>query len=304
MDFLFPVSGVEAPLWLPPLTALVISFVTSMAGVSGAFLLLPFQMSVLGFDTPAVTPTNQVYNITATPSGIYRYLREGRLVWPLAFILIIGTVPGGVIGGFLRITVLSDPAPFKAFVGFVLLYIAWRSFQNVIRSRRAASPAPGAASEHTDWSAETISFTWKRLSFRFQGEVYSCSTISVAAFSLLVGIVGGAYGIGGAALIGPVLVSMYGLPIYAVAGASLTGTFGAAVVGVLFFQLVAPHFSPAGMAVRPDWLLGLLFGLGGIVGMYLGARCQRFVPAVWLKLMLTAVIFFVAGRYLMGFWSH
>jgi hypothetical protein len=37
LDFLFPVSGVETPLWLPPLIALVI---------------------VLGFDTPAVTPTN------------------------------------------------------------------------------------------------------------------------------------------------------------------------------------------------------------------------------------------------------
>jgi uncharacterized membrane protein YfcA len=31
--------------WIPPLVAFVISFFTSMGGVSGAFLLLPFQMS-------------------------------------------------------------------------------------------------------------------------------------------------------------------------------------------------------------------------------------------------------------------
>ena len=34
-----------------------------MGGVSGAFLLLPFQVSVLGFTSPAVSPTNLIFNI-------------------------------------------------------------------------------------------------------------------------------------------------------------------------------------------------------------------------------------------------
>ena len=33
----------------------------------------------------------------------------------------------------------------------------------------------------------------------------------------------------------------------------------------------------------PDWRLGLLLGLGGMAGMYLGARCQKHVPATALK---------------------
>jgi uncharacterized membrane protein YfcA len=45
---------------------------------------LPFQVSVLGFTSPAVSPTNLVYNIFAKPGGVYRYVREGRVVWPLA----------------------------------------------------------------------------------------------------------------------------------------------------------------------------------------------------------------------------
>ena len=64
----FPVSGVDCPLWLPPLVAFVISLFTSMGGVSGAFLLLPFQMSFLGFTSPAVSPTNLVFNIVAIPA--------------------------------------------------------------------------------------------------------------------------------------------------------------------------------------------------------------------------------------------
>ena len=42
---LFPVSGVEVNPFIPPLIALLVSTFTSMGGVSGAFLLLPFQVS-------------------------------------------------------------------------------------------------------------------------------------------------------------------------------------------------------------------------------------------------------------------
>src|SRR5215211_7530325 len=65
----FPVSGVEVNPLLPLLVAFAVSALTAPAGVSGAFLLLPFQVSVLGFTSPAVSPTNLVYNSFATPGG-------------------------------------------------------------------------------------------------------------------------------------------------------------------------------------------------------------------------------------------
>jgi len=79
---LFPVSGVDVNPLVPPLVALVVSTFTSMGGVSGAFLLLPFQVSVLNFTSPAVSPTNLVFNIVAIPSGVCHYIREGRMNWP------------------------------------------------------------------------------------------------------------------------------------------------------------------------------------------------------------------------------
>jgi len=45
-----------------------------MCGVSGAFLLLPFQMSFLGYVNLSVSTTNQLYNVVAIPSGCYRLL--------------------------------------------------------------------------------------------------------------------------------------------------------------------------------------------------------------------------------------
>jgi hypothetical protein len=74
---LFATSGVETWLWLPPLAAFVVSFFGSMVGISGAFLLLPFQMSVLGYVGPSVSATNLVFNLYATPGGVWRYAHEG-----------------------------------------------------------------------------------------------------------------------------------------------------------------------------------------------------------------------------------
>ena len=43
------------------------------AGVSGAVLLLPIQLSVLHVPSPAVTPTNLLFNVASTPGGLLRF---------------------------------------------------------------------------------------------------------------------------------------------------------------------------------------------------------------------------------------
>ena len=66
MEFLqitFQTAGINTYVFIPPVVAFVISFFTSMAGISGAFLLLPFQVSLLGFTSPSVSATNFLYNI-------------------------------------------------------------------------------------------------------------------------------------------------------------------------------------------------------------------------------------------------
>ena len=54
-------------------------------------------------------------------------------------------------------------------------------------------------------------------------------------------------------------------------------------------------------AIAPDWTLGLLFGFGGLVGMSLGARCQKRVSARALEWMMGLILVSVALRYIVGF---
>lgn len=302
-------------IWIPPLVAFVISFFTSMGGVSGAFLLLPFQMSVLGYTHPSVSATNQLFNIVAIPSGVYRYFREGRMVWPLTWIVVAGTLPGVFIGAFIRIAWLPDPAHFKLFAGAVLLYIGIRMLRDLLkkdpgRADRAASEKRFQELMRTYYADKekgmeppvTIThFNSRRLGYTFYGEKYDISFWGIFALSFIVGIIGGIYGIGGGAIIAPFFVTFFGLPVYTVAGAALMGTFVTSVAGVAFYQAIAPFYPD--MSVAPDWLLGVLFGIGGMAGMYMGARFQRFVPARVIKWMLCAILVFTAGKYILNFFS-
>ncbi len=312
---LFPVSGIEVAPWIPFVAGFAVAFVCSMGGVSGANLLLPFQMSVLGFVTPAVSATNHLFNIVAIPSGVYRFIREGRMVWPLTWVVIAGTVPGVLVGVILRVKYLPDPTHFKAFAGLVLLYIGFLMVRSQIKG-----PAPGTDKASSEKRFQELvagfrkkearsgeplprvtvdRFGMKTIDYSFYGEKISASTMGILLLSAIVGVVGGMYGIGGGAIIAPFFVAVFQLPVYTIAGACLMGTFITSVVAAVFYQAIAPLYPH--MAVAPDWTLGILMGVGGMIGMYAGARMQKFVPAQFIKWLLAFILVFTGGRYVVGF---
>ncbi|MCI5146009.1 MAG: sulfite exporter TauE/SafE family protein [Candidatus Electrothrix sp. AR3] len=290
----FPLSGVTTWLFLPPLVAFVVSFFTSMGGVSGAFILLPFQMSVLQYTAPSVSGTNQLFNIVAIPSGVWQYIKEQRMAWPLTWAVIIGTLPGVLIGAWLRLEYLPDPKNFKFFAGLVLLYIGIKLLTDI--TRKKIHPQKKDSPEQQNFMISETHFSLQQAGFTFAGERYSFSVPGVFTLCFLVGIIGGIYGIGGGAIISPFFVTFFHLPVYAVAGAALMGTFVTSIAGVITYQILARIYPE--LSVAPDWYLGLLFGIGGFCGMYLGARCQKYVPAKAIKLILCCCIFFVASKYL------
>jgi uncharacterized protein len=294
----FPVSGVDANPLLPLLVAFAVSALTAPAGVSGAFLLLPFQVSVLGFTSPAVSPTNLLYNILATPGGVYRYVREGRVVWPLAGAVILGTLPGVFVGAVLRVTVLSDPDAFQIFVGLVLLYFGTRLLYGGIRPGGSPGSAARTAASATA-GVLTLDASVQRVEYAYGGKTYAFSPRGVFALSLGVGVIGGIYSIGGGSIIAPFLVTVFGLPVYTVAGATLIGTFVTSVAGVAFYELLAATGLGANMTIAPDWLLGLTLGVGGLAGTYAGARLQRYLSERLIRGVLGTLVMLLALRYIL-----
>lgn len=277
----FPISGVEINPLIPLVAAFAIACLTAPAGVSGAFLLLPFQMSVLGFAGPAVSSTNLVYNLGATPGGIFRYIRDDRMAWSLAWVIALGSIPGVLLGAALRVRYLSSAAGFQIFVGLVLLYVG----ASLLR-KAAKHPSQRAGGSSLD--APNFSPPTKGLEF---------STPLVLALSAAAGVLGGVYGVGGAAMIAPVLVAVVGLPVRAVAGATLLGTLVASAAGVAFFYFM-DFAGTATASAAPDWLLGGVLALGGLAGTYTGAWVQPFLPEAAIRLLLGLTVLALALAYL------
>lgn len=254
--------------WLHGVTGfsagLLIALVTAPVGVSGAVFLLPVQLSVLAVPSPAVTPTNLMFNIVATPGALLRYRRHGQLSSPLTRHLVAGTLPGVILGALIRVFAVPGEREFRLIVAAVLLPLGvWLCTQTL---RRPGRPHPRPQPSHR----------------------------SIVMLGLAAGTVGGIYGIGGGSLLGPILAGL-GLPMTVIAPAALTSTFLTSIVGSATYAVLSLTTSGA---IAPDWLLGLLCGLGGLLGGYLGARLQPRMPETALRLLLGVLAAGLAILYL------
>lgn len=280
----FSVSKVKTYVFLPPLISLVLSFFCATGGVSGAFLLLPFQVSVLGFTSPSVSATNHLFNVIAIPSGVYKYWKEKRFYYPLTLLITLGTFPGVIIGYFLRISLFENIKNFKLLVGSVLLFIGLKLLYDLFFPPKETTFSPESPKTHT--------FNFRKLVFEYSGVLYSVNSSLLILISMIIGIVGGIYGIGGGAVIAPILLAFFHLPPYVFAGATLFGTFLTSVLGVAVYTLGGNG---------PDFWLGFLFGLGGAIGLYLGAKYQKKFPQKHIRLILTLILLYISLQYIYQF---
>ena len=236
---------------------------TVPVGVSGAVFLLPVQLSLLGVTSPAVTPTNLLFNVVAVPGALLRYRKRRQLGGLLTRLLMIGSLPGVVIGAIIRVFAVPGPEVFQLIVAILLLPLGVWLCMQTMRTHPLARPCRAPS-----------------------GRV-------LTALALAVGVVGGLYGVGGGSILGPILVSR-GLPVATVAPATLTSTFLTSIVGAGSYSLLALMNTGD---IAPNWTLGLACGLGGLLGGYLGAHLQPRMPDTALRLLLGGLAIALAIAY-------
>lgn len=255
------VTRVDSDLLLGFLAGIVIATVTAPVGVSGAVFLLPVQLSVLHVANPAVTPTNLLYNVVASPGALVKYRRNGQLAGPLARLLLAGTVPGVIVGAVIRVLLLPGARSFRLIAGLVLLSIGVWLLARTMRPRPPRAPLRSR---------------------------------TIFASALVVGVIGGVYGIGGGSLLSPLLVGS-GMAVATVAPAALASTFVTSLVGAFTFSVLAVFTEGS---IAPDWPIGVACGLGGLLGGYLGARLQPRLPERGLRLLLGGLASLTGVLYL------
>jgi len=289
----FPVAGIELNPLVPVLIGLGASLVSSPTGISGGFLILPVSVNFLHFSGLAVSPTNYLFNIISMPPGLWRLSREKRLLRGLGGLITLGSLPGIFLGTALRCTWLKRAADFKVFVALVLAFLALSLLRGLGQKNSKAARAESEFIKRRGCQADlAASYGLLSVNFCFGGENFSVSTPRLLLLSLAIGLVGGIYGIGGAAIIAPLLVGLLQVPVYVAGGASLLAGWAGAVAGLFSYIVFWPWVS--GQApVWPDFRLGFLFGLGGMAGVYCGSTLARFLPPRPLKLLMLLLIVFL-----------
>jgi uncharacterized membrane protein YfcA len=245
--------------------AFAIAVITTPAGVSGAVLLLPFQVSVLGTPSPSVTPTNLLYNVVACPGAMWRYWRQGQTGGTLTWLLLAGTLPGVIAGSVIRVYLLPGPVVFDFVIAAVLIplgaFLVLAQATPAHTARRARLPRP-----------------------------------VIGLIAAVAGCVGGIYGIGGGSILAPILIAD-GQPPSQVAPAALSSTFVTSLAGVVTFSVLSVHHHGS---IAPNWPTGIALGAGGLVGGYVGARMHTRMPETLIRRLLALIVIAIGIRYLVA----
>ena len=169
-----------------------------------------------------------------------------------------------IAGAILRVEVFTGQRSFELIAGLVLLPLGlWL----LLGAQTLAHPRP--APTRGDRQA-----TW--------------------LLALVVGTIGGLYGIGGGSILAPILIAL-GYSVYEVAPASLAATFLTSAAGIGTYQVLQVLH---GGNIAPQWILGAWLGAGGFAGSYCGARLQTHLPERNLRRLLGTIACLVAARYL------
>jgi uncharacterized membrane protein YfcA len=232
--------------------------------LSGAVLLLPFQVTVLGTPSPSVTPTNLLYNVVACPGAMWRYWRQGQTGGPLTWLLLAGTLPGVVAGSIIRVYVLPGPVVFDIVVAAVLIPLGtWLALAPVKHATTGRARLP---------------------------------RVVTGLIAAIAGCVGGIYGIGGGSILAPILIAD-GRPAAQVAPAALSSTFVTSLGGVVTFSLLSINHHGS---IAPDWPTGIALGIGGLAGGYVGARLHARMPEALIRRLLALVVVAIGIRFLVA----
>ncbi|MGL4209465.1 MAG: TSUP family transporter [Candidatus Adiutrix sp.] len=286
------------PIW-PFLAGLAVSIICTPTGLSGSLLLLPIAVNVFGFNTPSVTPTNLIFNILSLPTSLLRFYREKRFMWGLGLIMFLGSIPGILLGTAIRCTWLKNPGDFNIFMAIVLFCLSLGLMANILRPKSTAMRADSAfrqtPSNLRGSRAFHAQYTVKTINYSFGNENFKISTCPLLLISIIIGLIGGIYGIGGGAIIAPILLGLFQMPLYLASGASLLASWASSVFGLASYMIFWPLIS-GGEAVGPDIPLGLLFSLGGIVGGYVGISLQPYLPPLPLKIFMLLLLLYLASH--------
>jgi len=244
------------------LYAIGVGTISSMVGIGGGIFNTPLLMLVFLLSEQFAPATALVAALfLAIASSIAYWRQNPRPIIPKAgLFLAITTVPGSLIGVILR-TMIESPYVLRLIFGIALMPIAIRMMFAIRR-------------EKGDIASELASYNFSNL------------TDKKLAFSLFGGFIGGIsaglLGIGGGAVVVPVLAVGMGLPMHAAVATSM--------FTMMFTASAGTAMNYVNGFVNPYYAISL--GIGMLLGAQVGSKLAHKVNSVQLKRIFGLILVF------------
>ena len=316
-DRIFFVAGIKVPLWHLIWMGFWTGYIMGLIGEASGIFSLPYTMSILQFDSVAVSPTSLITTFINPFGALLGYRKGGQWNLDLARWLCVGAVLGSPLGPYIRVHWLKDPEPFKMVLGWGLLTMAaylWIQVTPWYLGRTRRQQAFKEKFDRTlengdtlgglpkDFKIVTVKKTWKTVRIEYWGEEQSFNVPAMLVIGFGVGVVASTLGVGGGFILVPIMVTVFEVPLYVLVAATIPFVITLSVTGL--FSYVLTQMFLTGTSIAPDWGFGLFTACGALLGAWAASKTQKLIPEKQLKLMLGTVTGLVGFYYVIDyFWT-
>jgi uncharacterized membrane protein YfcA len=286
MQIYLPIAELSVNLFLLLGIGGGIGFLSGLFGVGGGFLMTPLLIFIGVPPAVAVaTQSNQV--VASSVSGVLAHWSRDNVDFKMGFVLLAGGVLGSTVGVGL-FSLLSHFGQvdlvislfYVFFLGFIGILMFIESSRAILRTRRRGGSSLKKLHEH-NWVHGLP------LKMRFRKSRLYISALMPGGIGFFVGILSAIMGVGGAFIMVPAMIYLLGMPTSVVVGTSLFQIIFVSA-NVTFLQAVQNQ--------TVDLTLALALTVGGVIGAQIGGRLGAKLPGEQLRVLLAALILFVAIR--------
>jgi uncharacterized membrane protein YfcA len=253
------------------LVGLAAGFLGALVGLGGGIIIVPLLLfmsgGLLGVLTPQMAVGTSLFTLVFTGlSSALAYLKQGNVDYRSAFLFLIGIAPGSLVGGWANQFLQVDA--FNIFFGILMVFF---SFLLMIRGnlKPKEKKQSGVARTYIDHDGKE--------------HTYGYGIGFALSISFAVGFLSSLFGIGGGALMVPVMLLVFHFPPHLAVGTSMLLICLSAIIGSVTHIVSGNVIWIYALALIPGgWL-------GAKAGAYVNARMKSTTLVLALRIMLIVV---------------
>jgi uncharacterized protein len=227
------------------------------------------------------------------------YWKMGRLVFPLAICLAIGSIAASTLIPILTAGKLSLSSYLGYFGLIVLILGGFLIYQLTPRGQRKKKAAKEAAAAFektakaknetvdagvkvTQWGLGEIKFLFYGVEFKFKPILPVIGGFAIAAIASFIGV-------GGGFLLVPFMTAAVGLPMFLVAGTSALAVLIGMISSIFSYMVI--------QGIPIDWIFIGAELVGIFIGSMVGPRTSKYIPEKWLQIIFIVLALYTGIRY-------